>query len=360
MSTYDTNGGRHGHDGPDGSHGHAVEVSQTPTGRHAVRLTDDPLADPGRPPHEPRRTDVSARARQRAERQVAAMFGLSTLAAIGFVVAFVAIDKDAFVSLPLFGEIGAQNLAFGLCLGLSLLLIGTGVIHWSRKLMTSPEIVEQRHSMRSPDPDREYVAAAVKEGSGESIVGRRPFLIGGSLVGALGAATVAPLITLRDLGPLPEDKLRHTAWAEQHQIVFEHSNLPIRAVDVPIGAMITAKPKDVEDLNELAKAVILILRLEPDQVQNARQLELGYEGIFAFSKICTHVGCPIGLYERETHHLLCPCHQSTFDVLDGAKVIFGPAARSLPQLRITVDDAGYLVAEGDFDQPVGPSFWERG
>lgn len=360
MSTYGTDGNGHGPDRPDGSPGHAVEVSETPTGRHAARVTDDPFADPGRQPHEPRRTDVDAKARRRAERQVATMFGLSTLAAIGFVVAFVAIDKDAFVSLPLFGEIGAQNLAFGLGLGLSLLLIGTGVIHWSRKLMTSPEIVEERHSLRSPEADREYAAAAVKEGSSESTLGRRPFLIGGSLVGALGAATVAPLITLRDLGPLPEDKLRHTAWAEQHQIVFEHSNLPIRAADIPIGAMITAKPKDVESLDELAKAVILILRLEPDQVQNARQLEYGYEGIFAFSKICTHVGCPIGLYERETHHLLCPCHQSTFDVLNGARVIFGPAARSLPQLRINVDDAGYLVAEGDFDQPVGPSFWERG
>ena len=358
MSTYDTNGS--GHDGPDGSPGHEVEVSQAPTGRHAARVSDDPFADPGRAPHEPRRTDVNATAQRRAERQVATLFGLSTLAAIGFVVSFVAIDKDAFVKLPLFGEIGAQNLAFGLTLGLSLLLIGAGVIHWSRKLMTSPEIVEERHPMRSPDADREYAADAVKEGAGESIVGRRPFLIGGSLVGALGAATVAPLITLRDLGPLPENKLRHTAWAVQHQIVFEHSNLPIRAADVPVGAMITAKPKDVESLDELAKAVIIILRLDPSEVQNARQLELGYEGIFAFSKICTHVGCPIGLYERQTHHLLCPCHQSTFDVLNGARVIFGPAARSLPQLPITVDDAGNLVAKGDFDQPVGPSFWERG
>lgn len=84
------------------------------------------------------------------------------------------------------------------------------------------------------------------------------------------------------------------------------------------------------------------------------------DGIVCYSKICTHVGCPISLYERTTHHLLCPCHQSTFDLADSAKVIFGPAARALPQLPLAVDDEGFLVAQSDFTEPVGPSFWERG
>ena len=84
-----------------------------------------------------------------------------------------------------------------------------------------------------------------------------------------------------------------------------------------------------------------------------------YDGIVAFSKICTHVGCPVALYEQQTHHLLCPCHQSTFDVADSAKVVFGPAKRPLPQLPISVDDEGYLVAQSDFHEPIGPSFWER-
>jgi ubiquinol-cytochrome c reductase iron-sulfur subunit len=84
------------------------------------------------------------------------------------------------------------------------------------------------------------------------------------------------------------------------------------------------------------------------------------DGIYAYSKICTHVGCPVALYEQQTHHLLCPCHQSTFDVTQYCKVIFGPAKRALPQLPITVDDEGYLVAQSDFTEPVGPSYWERG
>jgi ubiquinol-cytochrome c reductase iron-sulfur subunit len=85
-----------------------------------------------------------------------------------------------------------------------------------------------------------------------------------------------------------------------------------------------------------------------------------YQGILAFSKICTHVGCPIALYQQRQHSLLCPCHQSTFDLADGGKVIFGPAARRMPQLPITIDSEGYLVAQSDFQEPVGPSFWERG
>ena len=41
-------------------------------------------------------------------------------------------------------------------------------------------------------------------------------------------------------------------------------------------------------------------------------------------------------------------------------MVFGPAARALPQLPLTLDADGYIVAARDFTQPVGPSFWERG
>ncbi len=102
------------------------------------------------------------------------------------------------------------------------------------------------------------------------------------------------------------------------------------------------------------------MRLLPEQLPaEHNKLEWSYDGIVAYSKVCTHVGCPVALYEQQTHHLLCPCHQSQFDVTDEAKVIFGPAARPLPQLPITVDDEGYLIAQSDFTEPVGPSFWER-
>ena len=119
--------------------------------------------------------------------------------------------------------------------------------------------------------------------------------------------------------------------------------------------------EDDEDFQEqIAKAALMLVRLKPEDIKDKRELDWSHEGIVAFSKICTHVGCPVSLYEQQTHHVLCPCHQSTFDLSDGARVIFGPAGHPLPQLQISVNDEGYLDAQGDFEEPVGPAFWERG
>ena len=119
-------------------------------------------------------------------------------------------------------------------------------------------------------------------------------------------------------------------------------------------------PTQKDYLEEKAKAAVLLVRVDPSELKETDERKgWSYQGIVAYSKICTHVGCPVALYEQHTHHLLCPCHQSTFDLIDGCKVIFGPAARPLPQLPITVDKDGYLVAQSDFLEPVGPSFWDR-
>ena len=105
---------------------------------------------------------------------------------------------------------------------------------------------------------------------------------------------------------------------------------------------------------------VVLVRMRPEEIRAQQGANWDYEGILCYSKICTHVGCPTALYDQKSHHLLCPCHQSTFDLADAGHVVFGPAARSMPQLAITVDSDGYLVAQGDFTQPIGPSFWERG
>ena len=102
------------------------------------------------------------------------------------------------------------------------------------------------------------------------------------------------------------------------------------------------------------------MRLKPEDLHpHPSRKDWSYDGIVAYSKICTHVGCPVALYEQQTHHLLCPCHQSQFDVSNECAVIFGPAKRPLPQLPIAIDSEGYLIAQSDFTEPVGPSFWER-
>jgi ubiquinol-cytochrome c reductase iron-sulfur subunit len=145
------------------------------------------------------------------------------------------------------------------------------------------------------------------------------------------------------------------------------SSRPVRPEDIPVGGLVAAIPLDLPEVeheegsfNARAKAAIILVRMEPDEIRSQQGDGWDYQGILAYSKICTHVGCPIALYEQRTHHLLCPCHQSTFDLADSGNVVFGPAARRMPQLPIGVDEEGYLVARSDFQEPVGPSFWERG
>ena len=335
-------------------------------------LDDQPVPDPGLPEHQPRPTDVDEAAERRAERQVAAMFGLSSVMAILFCVAYfvfdVGSDPDVFLG------VGASNLFLGLTLGLALLLIGIGAIHWARKLMDDHEMIEMRHPSRSSDEDRAGTLEALRAGTAESGIARRP-LIRNSLLGAMGALALPLVVSLRDLGPLPGDALTKTVWTEGMRVVNDVAGTPIKPEWIEIGQLINAEPDvffhpeeygeeefhGVRLNQEKAKAALIVVRMRPEDITSLPDREnWGIDGILAYSKICTHVGCPISLWEQWTHHLLCPCHQSTFDLADNGKVIFGPAARALPQLPLEVDEEGYLIAQRDFDEPVGPSFWERG
>ena len=332
---------------------------------------EHPSHDEALPPHQPRRADTDPRAAKRAERQVGLLFLASAAATVGFIVAYVAIPRDELMYLPFFGDVSASNFALGMLMGVALFAIGAGAIHWAKKLMSDVEVVQHRHDTGSDDPSRQEALAEYVRGRDESGFGRRPF-IRNSLLLSLGLAGIPAVVLLRDLGPLPEDSLRHTMWGDQEEtrILIAETLQPIRPEDLTVGTLVSAVPEGLDhvleeagNLNELAKAPVILVRMDPADIkaeQGPADQPWSYEGILCFSKICTHVGCPISLYEQQTHHLLCPCHQSTFDLTDAANVIFGPAARHLPQLAITVDAEGYLVARGDFAEPVGPSFWERG
>jgi ubiquinol-cytochrome c reductase iron-sulfur subunit len=169
---------------------------------------------------------------------------------------------------------------------------------------------------------------------------------------------------LRDLGPLPGNALNETSWKTGTRLVTDPGDRPIKASDLEVGGVAQVMPElapgKKRTLEDIAKDAVLLVRLRPSEFQlNAERLSWTHQGIIAFSKICSHMGCAVALYEQTTKHLLCPCHQSTFDVTRAAKVIFGPSARPLPQLAITVDADGYLIAKQPFSEAVGPSFWER-
>jgi ubiquinol-cytochrome c reductase iron-sulfur subunit len=328
-----------------------------------------PVPDPGHEEHLPRLTDVDEKAADRATRQVATFFGLVPLLAIGFVVVYFAVPGTWFFD---FGPLraNARNLGLGLTFGLALLFIGMGAVQWARQLMDDHEMVEHRHGATSKPEDVAWVVGELDKVVDESKLTRRK-VIGRSLLAALATILLPMLVGLADLGPWPTKKKRAatietTIWEEGTRLVNDVTYLPIKPEDVEIGQLINGQPENLKDLHgvehqqEKAKASIIVVRMDPNSIKIPEsRKDWHVNGILCYSKICTHVGCPISLWEQQTHHLLCPCHQSTFDLGDAGLVVFGPAARALPQLPITVDAEGYLVARRGFDVPTGPSYFER-
>jgi ubiquinol-cytochrome c reductase iron-sulfur subunit len=317
----------------------------------------------------PRLTDVDEKAADRATRQVATFFGLVPILSIGFVVVYFAVPGDAWVD---FGPLQAntRNLLLGLTFGLALLFLGIGAVHWARKLMDDEEKIDYRHSAASSEDDKNYMLTELDKVVDESKITRRK-IIGRTLLAALATILLPMIVGLADLGPWPTKKKRaetieRTIWAPGVRVVQDITFAPIKPEDIEIGQLINGEPANLQELEgsesqiEKAKAAVIVVRMDPNTITipPSRQ-DWAIGGILCYSKICTHVGCPISLWEQQTHHLLCPCHQSTFDVLDGARPSFGPATRSLPQLPLSIDRDGFLVAQADFDEPVGPGFWNR-
>jgi ubiquinol-cytochrome c reductase iron-sulfur subunit len=290
-----------------------------------------------------------------AERAVAALFILAMLAGIGFIAAYIGLEVHSVDAVL------RSNLALGTSLSVALLALGFGATIWVRHLMPEVELTEARKPLASPAADRAAFKETFNEGADASQFVKRP-LLRRTLIAATLPLVVAPVVLLRDMGPLPGTSLRHTVWRRGTRLMQDVTYTPIKPGDFTApGGMITVIPEGYEDDDDaLAKAATILIKFAPGELQPPTVLNWTVDGIVAYSKICTHVGCPVSLYEQTTHHILCPCHQSTFNAPKGAEVIFGPAARALPQLPITTNSQGYLVAKSDYLEPVGPSFWERG
>jgi ubiquinol-cytochrome c reductase iron-sulfur subunit len=290
--------------------------------------------------------------------------------AVLFIVAFIAIPRDAVVSIPYIGPVSALNAALGLTFGLAIFLIGAGAVHWAKKLMSPLEVQQPRHEMKADDEDTAVAADIYDVGKESSGFAKYP-MIRRTLLAAMALVPLPFIVSLRDLWIQPADVstpsalLKETIWEPGMRLVTDITYQPVKADTIPVGGLVNVVPANLleveeeeHNLNARAKAAAIVVRMTPEEIQSQQGDGWDYNGILCFSKICTHVGCPISLYQQRTHELLCPCHQSTFNLADSANVVFGPAARRMPQLPITVDEEGYLVAVSDFQEPVGPSFWE--
>ena len=367
MSTRETAPGTTGgadvpgplHGGPDDEYTPEQLATMSPEALDLLGARYDDVqvlhVDPGPEPGSP--------AERRAVRQVALTFGLAGLAAFAAFVVYVGsgwflpdwqwtITEGGWSAFftPLIGALG----------GLALILVGVGMVLFTKKLLPHETAVQDKHD--GSHFDRVTTGATLVGGLHNTGLARRK-LITRSLVFMGSGVGLMLLMPLGGLirNPNTGNPLGTTSWAEGVRLVRVDGS-PIRPGDQQPGSLETVFPA-VPGGNRESDAATMLIRLRPEQVAvdqpRPGQENFGYGDYVAFSKICTHAGCPVSLYEQETSRILCPCHQSQFDVTQGAKPVFGPATRPLPQLPITVDDEGYFVARSDYIEAVGPTYWNR-
>jgi ubiquinol-cytochrome c reductase iron-sulfur subunit len=311
----------------------------------------DPGPEPGTP------------VERRAIRQVGLLFSLAGLLSFAFVVVYV--GSGWF--LPEWSWTEHESTwstlftpLLGACLGLSLIFVGLGLVLYTKRLLPHETAVQVKHEAGHFD---QMTTSATLVGWGHrSGLARRKLLIRSMLFmgGGLGLALIMPLGGLLK-NPNKEDPLGTTPWGPGVRLV-RADGTPIRPGDQEPGSLQTVFP-GVPGGNRASDAATMLFRLRPEQLAKNQprlgQANFGYADYVAYSKICTHAGCPVSLYEQETSKILCPCHQSQFDITQGAKPVFGPATRPLPQLPIALDSQGYLVARDDYREAVGPTYWNR-
>jgi ubiquinol-cytochrome c reductase iron-sulfur subunit len=269
----------------------------------------------------------------------------------GRILAAIGASMLASIGLTIVYALGGDPQIEGALLGVSLGGIAVGLVLFGHHMLPGDQFVEPRDVVPHAVAERPGVEAAFAAGA-EPIERRR--FIAVAFAAALGLLGIAALFPIRSLGSRPGRTLFSTQWRRGRRAVTD-SGHPLRVNDLDLNSVVTVFPEGHVDA---ADSQTLLIRL-PDDVAPPGPSDWSISGVVAFSKICTHAGCPVGLYQAETQELFCPCHQSTFSVPEGAKPTFGPATRPLPQLPIGVDDDGFVISLSDYTEPVGPGFWNR-
>lgn len=285
---------------------------------------------------------MSTDPRDRAARRVGLAFAVTVLAALGLAATYAAGGQPQVEGALLFTGLGS---------------LGIGFVLLARHLLPPGPYVEERAPLASSAEEQHAFGEDFRTlTEGEPSVARRRFILR-MLTAAAAALGVAALFPIRSLGPGPGSSLARTAWRRGRRVVDERGE-PVDVGTLEVGGAITVFPEG--HVGSATAQVILVRVSATDFTTRPGREAWGPHGYLAFSKICTHAGCPVGLYQQSFRRLLCPCHQSTFEVAKGAEPVFGPATRSLPQLPLVVGAGGWLEARSDFHEPVGPGYWSRG
>ncbi len=283
---------------------------------------------------------------ERARR--AAMVAFAVAAAGGITAALADLrGVDTFPSLP------------GIGLAVALFAIGFGLVAWAKYVAFDEHAVEDRERLTMTDAEREELTGYLDQSQAE--FGRRGILTGlfALALGGLGVALIGPIGSLDSQA---SGDRRHTRWRNGTRLATS-DGAPVRADTERFDQLITVFPADALTADD---SQVVLVRVRPELLAQRTIAAGALDGWIAYSKICTHAGCSVGLFgidsrpPIELRELVCPCHQSVFDPLDGARPVGGPATRPLPQLPLGVDADGMLIALSDFDRPVGPIAWDEG
>ena len=318
----------------------------------------------------------NSKAERRVVRSISLLFVISGVAALAFL--------GFYIKWPWQYELGDTASSYftpllGITLGISLLALGYAILAWAKKLLPHEVSIQQRHDGASPTDEQLITGQTMLFVADELGIQRRPLLKGavGFGLGTIGLVAVAPLIggLIENPHKGPEQMMDHTGFdpvpnGGKPVRLTREDGTPIRPEDVSVGGQMTVFPGIPGGAtNEYADSPTLLIHLRADDATEARTAadadksgrNVGsmWGDYVAYSKVCTHAGCPASLYEQQTNRLLCPCHQSQFNIIDNARPIFGPATRRLPMLPIEVDSDGFFVAKSDYKDTVGPDFWER-
>lgn len=321
--------------------------------------------------YKPRFPVPGTKVERRVERSIAFMLTLCGVFALAFVI--------LYIWWPWEYEAGSNagkwyTPLLGLTLGGSLVFLALAIITWGKKLLPEEISVQDRHEGASPHDEQQLTGATIANMGDELGIQRRPLLKFAVLLPGLGlgAAAVAPLVGGLIRSPHEPDPIFfETGWNPRHNDghpvrLVREDGTPIRPEDVSVGGQMTVFPGIPGGAtNKWADSPTLLIHLRAEDAEETRRnakpvnQDAQWGNFVAYSKICTHAGCPASLYEQQTNRLLCPCHQSQFHITDNARPVFGPASRSLPQLPLAVDEEGYFIATEDYRVAVGPAFWER-
>ncbi len=210
----------------------------------------------------------------------------------------------AIIFMGLFGAAYWQNWnpwALGGALGVGMFLLGFGLTAWGKYLMPQGPFVEERHTLASTPEERDAMSAALVERS--AVVVKRRKLLGGLFAAGAGIFGIVALFPLmRSLGPLPEDSFDVTSW-RRNTLLVDSSGRPVQRETLVVGGIMTVYPRDtvlvnagpqpqITDEGQAVDQTVVIRLSDEDFVTQPGRETWAPAGYIAYSKVCTHLGCP--------------------------------------------------------------------